>query len=461
MLMDTLVYRLYIAEYEQCETWIGGDVSGFSKYIRQYDHYILYKTGRCVVPDRFSRVFTRLGDQCEIIDAWNMPDTDMYEHMLLMIDKYATDNTQIYVFCNEDFYQAIRGRVNKGCGISMIMHFRTGRYSPPIKNKKSVPGPQVEVDEPADKSTTDMEGAEKDRDKNNTETFKHVKDVTGRAKDRARQRDKKRAKKKGVDLQDAATVMDSFVSTLSQVSVGAVDAAGSAAEENPPVIQDEKSDYKDLDKKGFSDGVDVSDSDVLIDDAHGAVPSHSLSGDEVAPYQKDNTSGPADQAKDGQTDDHGESHRPKPKWKERIAADPDRKANDTVTGPSLQDLEKQIFGVEQNYTNPEKVYTELDDTKAKMVTLLGDRLIQNVNLLIPQIKKLGLDDDGYTELIAVLLRSYDVGDFIESYNTLRPGAGLDIKPKEMIAIQIAYKALYQEASYYAKVCNDLYTDDHW
>lgn len=510
--MDTQVYRLYIAEYEQCETWIGGDVSGFSKYIRPYDHYILYKTGRCAVPDRFSRVFSRLGDQCEIIDARDMPDADMYEHMLLMVDKYATDDTQIYVFCNEDFYQAIRGKVNKGCGISLIKHFRTGRYSPPIKSKKTGPGPQLEEDVAAVKSTTDMEGADKDRNKKNTETFKHEKDVTGdwemqneeqeddhiaeqpsdlpgegttpasvpdkdiekspdinsydkkkekRAKDRARQRDKKRGKKKGGDLQDAAMVMDSFVSTLSQVSVGAVDAAGPVTEDNSSVIQDEKSNYKEPDKKGSSDGVPVFDSDVLIDDAHGAVPSHSLSVDEVTPHQKETTTGLVDQGKEDQTNDDGKIPRPKRKWKERIVADPDRKANDTGSGPSLQDLEKQIFGVEQSYKEPEKVYTELDDTKAKMVTLLGDRLTHNIDLLIPQIKKLGLDDDGYTELIAVLLKSYDFADFIESYNTLHPGAGLEIKQREIAATQLAYKVVCQEASYYAKICGDLYTDDHW
>ena len=131
--MSSQVYRLYIAEYERTPAWMSGGSSAFLKYVKPYDHYCIYITGRSKLPpDHYRATLEKLGDQCEIIDATEMPDPDLRMHMAGRIEEYATDDTYVYFLGCDTDYAALKGKVSHWKSFSQLGTFRTGRLDLPV-----------------------------------------------------------------------------------------------------------------------------------------------------------------------------------------------------------------------------------------------------------------------------------------------------------------------------------------
>lgn len=144
------------------------------------------------------------------------------------------------------------------------------------------------------------------------------------------------------------------------------------------------------------------------------------------------------------------------KWEQRISHDPARKDETSREWQERQALEKAIFGVRYSGEMPERTYSELDDSKALTVSLIADRLITNINRMVPSVKKQGFCYDDYMEFVATLVKSEDFADFMEGWMTV--SGGLLIDQKEM---KEAYPGLRREAQYYARTCDILYGEDGW
>ena len=126
------IYRLYIAEYEQCAAWMGGGGNAIVKYLKPYDMYLVYKTGRSKLPfDSYKRILDNMGEQCKFVDADQMSDNDLHAHMLAQIDYYANEHTHIYFLCDKEDYQAIRNQIKTGVEVSLKSNFRTGAIEIP------------------------------------------------------------------------------------------------------------------------------------------------------------------------------------------------------------------------------------------------------------------------------------------------------------------------------------------
>lgn len=154
--------------------------------------------------------------------------------------------------------------------------------------------------------------------------------------------------------------------------------------------------------------------------------------------------------------DTAEAGREQGKWEQRISHDPARKDETSREWQERQALEKAIFGVKYSGEMPERTYSELDDSKALTVSLIADRLITNINRMVPSVKKQGFCYDDYMEFVATLVKSEDFADFMEGWMTV--SGGLLIDQKEM---KEAYPGLRREAQYYARTCDILYGEDGW
>lgn len=121
---------------------------------------------------------------------------------------------------------------------------------------------------------------------------------------------------------------------------------------------------------------------------------------------------------------------------------------------TIQELEKVIFGTKQEYASFEKEYTEVDDGKANIVSLLLDRLIQNIQKLSKNVMNYNLEHKDYIQLITLIVKANDYNDFQLSWEVAQPGSPLGID-------ESTYNYLKDEALYYSNVCEMLYEKDNW
>lgn len=121
---------------------------------------------------------------------------------------------------------------------------------------------------------------------------------------------------------------------------------------------------------------------------------------------------------------------------------------------SIKDLERIIFGNKVISKEFKVTYTELDNAKAKLISLLFDRMVESIKSLIKNIKECDFTTHQYLNLVTTLIKSNSYTDFILSYEVVEPGFKLDLKLD-------VYNYLYEEACYYSKVCKVLYDEDLW
>lgn len=118
----------------------------------------------------------------------------------------------------------------------------------------------------------------------------------------------------------------------------------------------------------------------------------------------------------------------------------------------LAAMEKKIFGEREAPKDTERYYSPLDDSKAQTVALLADRLIQDIDSLVPGVKNAGYDYDAYMAMISTLIRSTSIEDFKSCWSVVYPGKSINLDPE-------IYRKIRKEAEFYAKACEVLYVDD--
>lgn len=473
------IYRLYLAEYEQIATWMTGGSNAILKYLKPYDMYIVYMTGRAKLPfERYRRILDSMGEQCIFIDARQMPDSELHQHMLNQIDIYANENTHIYFLCNPQDYQSLRGQINKGIEISLKSSFRTGKFDvPPDINTDSCPEEisadiipaslfETKSNEQDKKELSSSDDNEKQR-YNLSESAvdgnvikpgdiktaivadgnKKVKEgedskahsVKPRRNKKANPRTKKQKADKpkngtddsrGVGNHISETPMEAFMMMFGS-RIGDEAQRAPASTPTPEKRSKVPSDNKEVESSAsqFSQELD-----------HPPENKQELTGKETSLGR---------QSKDKQDVKNDQKT-----WKERISGRSNENSHSSRSASVIQDIEKAIFGTKQAYAEITKEYTDLDDSKARTVSLMSDRLINDINLLIKDIKKYDFSYDSYMELISTLIRSDNLNDFKEGWSVVHPGCELNLTEQ-------IYTALYKEACHYAKTCEVLYSEDLW
>lgn len=478
------VFRLYIAEYETCETWLYGGRSAILNYLKPYDQYIVYITGRSKLPfDNYKHILESMGDQCVFVDARQMADADMHEHMLTQIYKYANEYTHIYFLCNQEDYKALRGRINIGIEVSFRQNFRTGRIEIPSDNqlkeeeKSTEAGNGTEkeicadavansfedtkdaVPETCEKelSSSDMQVAlpvgkpsepgisETIPDNPQEEQTPEKKPVPKNKKNNKAKNRKQKNNGTGNNISDAP--MNAFMSMFG----GKIGDDAQRAPASTPTPPKEK-EQKKAETEGSGEKVDIKDPGdaVMPKDAPAADKKPKKRHRFLQPGEVKEDSGKVSE-KELSSSAETEEKVPEEDWVKRISGDGQKPVQNNS---KIQDIEKAIFGTKQASFNIEKQYTALDDSKAKTVSLLADRLIGDIKLLIKGIDKYDFDYDAYMELISTLIRSDDLKDFKEGWSIVHPGC--DLSMTEQI-----YAALYKEACHYARTCEVLYSEDYW
>lgn len=450
--MSNPIYRLYIAEYERCMTWMNGGTSAFLKYVKPYDMYIVYITGRSKLPpDYYMAALKKLGDQCQICDATQMPDDDLHEHMLTQIEKYASDDTYVYFMCSEADYVSLKGRTSNWKAFAQTDTYRTGQIHIPMKKEN----PEEKKEKPAKEKeciTNESAGTDTGQDLKNTPENKSTpanreKVVPAHKKPSHKKKNRKdnRAQEQKEERQPLQPVHNS---------------TGKNEQQKPKKIERQGENTFKSDLVGIflhemgsvnvgkqnTDKKDLKEDKLPKDKAE--MPSEKVIEDQPEVEKRSPSLKPKKEGTDNKMEP-----RKKP-WKQRISKDPKSSEENTQTDSSIQDLEKAIFGAKQSFTEIKKTYTELDDSKAKTVSLLADRLIDNINLLVKGINEYQLSYEDYMELIATLVKSENIDDFQEGWATVHPGCNLSLN-------ETVYRSILKEAQYYAKTCDVLYGEDIW
>lgn len=131
-----------------------------------------------------------------------------------------------------------------------------------------------------------------------------------------------------------------------------------------------------------------------------------------------------------------------------------KKDDNSDTEISVNELEKMIFSNNVTSKDFQVEYTKIDDAKARLVALIYDRLIDNINRLSKNVRESNYSEHQYANLVTSLVKSNGYLDFKTSFKTVEPG---DEEPMEAAV----YEIIYEEATYYSKLCKLLYDDDLW
>ena len=460
--MSSQVYRLYIAEYERTPAWMSGGSSAFLKYVKPYDHYCIYITGRSKLPpDHYRATLEKLGDQCEIIDATEMPDPDLRMHMAGRIEEYATDDTYVYFLGCDTDYAALKGNVSHWKSFSQLGTFRTGRLDLPVNTAGK------EVEQPSRKLFPDML-AEILPDEKKSQEEESVEGETlneDQKKNPDESTERKRVDRKRTDhKQNTSKQQDERIKEQNNYRSKT---SRKGKKQKPRRRENDRPNQREIPDPGMMDLFFQGLNSVHVGHTQGGSnpPPKSIvkeenpvAGKEESGEQKRE---PEDRRirKDDPTDeqpkrDREEREESKESWRERISGTKEEKAEQAQDGSMIQALEKAIFGVQQSFTTPQKRYSELDDSKARTVSLMADRLIGNINLLVPGIMDFHFSYEDYMELIATLVKSDSLNDFQEGWSIVHPGCRLKLTEE-------IYRAIRNEANYYAKTCDVLYGEDCW
>lgn len=456
--MSSPVYRLYIAEYERTPAWMSGGASAFLKYIKPYDRYCVYITGRSKLPpDHYKATLEKLGEQCEIIDATEMPDPDLRTHMAGRIEQYATDDTYVFFLGCDTDYAALKGKVSHWKSFSQLGTFRTGRLDLPVQaaesnqekeSRKLFPGMLSEVQKEEKKAVGSIQ-----------ETAEELSGVKNNAPE-----EDDRQQRNSQNRKNAPKKRDG---NRSGQKNGRDRAAGKGTKQKPRHNEKNRSTQRPSTDPGMMDlffqglgSVHVGDSQAYGDTSskETAKDKHLAAGKEPpqgGPELSEQTAKDKEKVpKDSFGKEKQERKERQDSWKERISGEKEEGADRNQDGSVIQALEKAIFGVQQNFASPQKNYSELDDSKAKTVSLMADRLIANINLLVSGILDFHFSYEDYMELIATLVKSDNLDDFQEGWSIVHPGCRLKLNEE-------IYRAIRNEANYYAKTCDVLYGEDCW
>ena len=116
--------------------------------------------------------------------------------------------------------------------------------------------------------------------------------------------------------------------------------------------------------------------------------------------------------------------------------------------------EKKILGYDFEPVKLVKRYSDLENARARLVDCLLKRLIRHMEVYIDGLLDFDLAYSQYTELVFLLHKTSDIGEFTASWETQHAVLIRFRRPD-------SFTILKAEAEYYYQVCDLIYGKDYW
>lgn len=116
--------------------------------------------------------------------------------------------------------------------------------------------------------------------------------------------------------------------------------------------------------------------------------------------------------------------------------------------------EKKILGYDFEPVKLVKRYSDLENARARLVDCLLKRLIRHMEVYINGLLDFDLAYSQYTELVFLLHKTSDIGEFTASWETQHAVPIRFRRPD-------SFTILKAEAEYYYQVCDLIYGKDYW
>ena len=474
------IQNLFIAEYEAAQGWISGNISRFKSSVKDTDFYLLYQIGRHPLPPPgIEMVIKSLGERVRIVDATQIDDEEMVQHMVSEIQSTDQNTISVWFLQLREECKTVQKQL-PDYRITYSDTFQIGRRGRKSAQKvttateaeDSLPFPEakdkVDSDRPkeepvptkskprANKNRVSkgkrqhLDHSEKRSENNSPQATNMESDMAETKKDseedtasnkteQKNSQEKKSPSPAGIGMADIFDSLNLFASPIPSAARKRVEQpADKGAELNSAAASDTSSnDEAERIRKEV---------DQIIEQAG-------------AKGKADSTDQEA-----GKAEQHRQSSRPSsPKSSPTSRGDNRRsdKAKPPKQGDKTQsketstsDLMRIIFGARHDEKKYEHEFTEIDNSKAQMVSTLEDRLIRNIDLLVKGVKEYQWDYSEYMQFIITLIRSSDCTDFLQSWGIVSPNHPIQMN-------ETVYKAIFDEADYYARVCDLLYAEDNW
>lgn len=431
--MREKIDRLFIAEYENTKIWSGRTTAILSK-IQPGDFYLIFKTGKGMVPSKpMAELVKSMADAKELYDVQGLNEENYKLFILDKINEFANNDTYVYFLSMETIYNQLKNNIKDVMDVQSSIDYKVGR-----RLKKTV------MKNPTGRNVQNAKTSYS-KENDNSDLFNSMVSIISDAP--------------VVDVDKVPNLKDRIDEVAQETEEGAYKRNSDRKEisnlkENKIIYEENKSGNKKsvhknpkAPKKDSSGDIVIDELDMMADaltDAETVLPIENREDNKKENFEKSSSNGnkKEDNAVPGKT-------------KKTVKKKNNTKENEVVTaGPSINEIEKMIFGNKLTDGEFKKEYTDLDNEKAQMITALYDRLINNINKLIRNISTYEFNIAKYTELITVIIKSDDFEDFMKSWEVMEPGYPLLITEK-------IYMYIYDEAQYYSKVCEVLYGEDVW
>ena len=122
-------------------------------------------------------------------------------------------------------------------------------------------------------------------------------------------------------------------------------------------------------------------------------------------------------------------------------------------GPTLRQLEKNIFSDAKIEEVKDPDYSAMDKEKIALLLSVFNRFKDHINVVIRNPDD--LDDDDYNSLIIQFIKSENPDEFNTSVNIIAPKVQIEIPSMDIFSV------LKGEAEYYIKTCDLFYKEDKW
>lgn len=484
------IQNLFIAEYEAAQGWISGNISRFKSSVKDSDFYLLYQIGRHPLPPPgIEMVIKSLGERVRIVDATQIDDDEMVDHMVSEIRSTDQNTISVWFLQLREECETVQKKL-PGYRITYSDTFQIGRRgrkpaqkaSTATEAEDSLPFPEAKEKADSDRP------ADSGRQKEET--------VPTKSKPRANKNRAFKGKRQHLDHSEKRPENNpsqaaSLESDKGEIKKGSAEEAASKKTEQKKNAQEKKSpspagigmadifDSLNLFASPIPSGTRQRDETPADNRAelNSAAMSDSTSDDEAerirkevdqiieqagAKVKSDSTDQESDKAAKAeqyrQTSRPSTPKSPPPSRGDSRKGDKSKhpKQGDKPQGKetSTSDLMRIIFGARHDEKKYEHEFTEIDNSKAQMVSTLEDRLIRNIDLLVKGVKEYQWDYAEYMQFIITLIRSSDCTDFLQSWSIVSPNHPIQMN-------ETVYKAIFDEADYYARVCDLLYAEDNW
>ncbi len=432
---DLIISRLIIAEHERASAWI--DVTQkFLDSLKPSDMYLVYRSGRSRVPtDVYEQTLKDMGDQCKYLDAIGMDDDSVQQWLLAHITSYISPNTIVYFLGDTPEYHALRDKL------------------PPAKkvicqNNYRLPDPATKKGKGKGKGDpNDKKGQKQDPESKETrpDTEKEVAPASPAVITESRPASQPQNNTASESTQTNTSPPQEENSTLAAIK-GIVSSSSRSISRTKNNSQQTSSpnEGQSASNEDNQTQADKSKNSTVQDKPQSLASNESNS--QQAPSRNESKN-----AANGDRDNRAQAGKGK---NSAVQNKPQPTTSNKTTVNDLRDLERAIFGNPQQITHPEREYSALDDSKARTIGLMQDRLVSAIQLQIPELQKKQYENHNYAELIVLLAAANSAEELQGSFSSLFSPCKYQFTPQ-------VFAVLQQQAIHYVQTCEVLYAQDLW